>query len=254
MIMKNSKINIPSLYKTKVVTTNTVMQIYVYDKFITKSYDSERVNYQKSENGMKSNSSIQRAKTQLFNLVASNVSRYSKFITLTTKETVLDRNEFLNMFNQFRKNFSRVFGYNLKYVSVLERQKKRGIKENNSGSYHMHLIVFNDAKLPFESLKKCWCSYGSVDVKKLRDYTHIPLYLMKYLTKEIVSHNDKMILVSQKLKQPRIYYSSNRMTLESYDYRKEYFLPNGVKCIFYEIQINRSKSNFKQQIEMIKFD
>lgn len=254
MNMKNSKIKTLSLYKTKVVTTNTVMQIYVYDKFITKSYNSERVNYEKSEKGIKSNASIQRAKTQLFNLVASNVTRYSKFITLTTKATVLDRNEFLNMFNQFRKNFSRIFGYNLRYVSVLEQQKKRGIRENNSGSYHMHLIVFNDAKLPFESLKKCWRSYGSVDVKKLRDYTHIPLYLMKYLTKEIVSHNDKMILVSQKLKQPEIYYSSNRIILETYDYRKEYFMPNGVKCLFYEIQINRSKSNFKQEIEMIKFD
>lgn len=247
------QIKITNTYQSKILTTNTIIQVYVYSNMIRNTYQIERENYQKALIGLKDEASIRRAKTQLFNLIASNVTKYSKFMTLTTRQTTLDRNKFLTMFNQFRKNFKRNFGYNLKYVAVIERQKKRGIKENNLGSYHMHLIVFNESKLDFKYLKKSWSTYGSIDIKILREFTHIPVYLMKYLSKEIVMHNDKSILVSHHLKQPQIEYYKERLNLNGYDYKIEYDLPNNEKCIMYEYKINRSKKFNSQQIKYLKF-
>jgi len=241
-------------YKTKIIITDTVIQYYIYEKSIIRN-SSDRLSYEKSLDGLKRVSSLQRAKQNLFLTIASNVTKYSKFITLTTATTTLDRDVFLNMFNQFRKNFQRIFGYPLKYIGVLERQKLRGIKENNEGSWHIHLVVFNSQKLHYEKLKLAWFSYGSIDIKLLRHYTHIPVYLMKYLTKEHVEFHKKTILKSHDLKKPTIIYDYNEIVPNDKDlYRDEYYMPDDTKVLFYEKKINRSPSYKATELEEIPFN
>jgi len=240
-------------YRTKIIITDTVIQYYIYQKDIY-SNRSDRVSYEKSFDGLKRVDSLQRAKQNLFLTIASNITKYSKFITLTTATTTLDRSDFLTMFNQFRKNFKRVFGYPLKYIAVLERQKLRGIKENNEGSWHIHLVVFNSDILQYQKLKIAWGNYGSVDVKLLRHYTHIPIYLMKYLTKENVSFHNKTILKSHSLKKPNILYDINEIIPNDKElYHDTYYLPDDTKVSFYEKKINRHHSYKKQEIESLEY-
>jgi hypothetical protein len=243
-----------SPYRSKIIITDTVIQYYTYEKYIYRDRSSNKACYDKSNEGIKGDYSLQRARSNLFLTIAANVGRYSKFITLTTKEIVLNRNEFLKMFNQFTKNFYRIFGYKLKYVAVLERQKLRGLKENNLGSWHIHIVAFNESKLNYEKLKTAWCFYGSIDIKRLRDYTHIPVYLMKYLTKEVVNINNKAIIKSHHLKKPVVIYDINEFHIPfDCDFKNEYYLPDDTKVYFYEKQINRSIKIDKQQHLTLEF-
>jgi hypothetical protein len=209
-------------YQTKIITTNNVIQYYNYSKPIIIGNKSDRENYEKSFYGDKSSKSLQRARNNLFLTIASNVTKYSKFMTLTTKETVLYRESFLKMFKQFQKNFNRIFGYSLKYISVLERQKLRGKKENNLGSWHIHLIVFNSKKIDFEKLKQAWASFGSVDIKKVRHVEQLGVYMIKYLTKDNVQFHKKTILKSQNLIIPNIFHNQYIITPDSFDYNSSY--------------------------------
>ena len=227
-------------YQTKIVITDSVIHYYTYSRTMFRTKTGKR-NYTKSKYGDKSEYSIRRAKSNLFLTVSSNITTYSKFMTLTTSQTTLDRDDILTMFNQFRKNFMRIFNYKLKYVGVLERQKKRGIKEGNEGSWHIHLIVFNDAKLPFTKLKQAWASYGSIDIKRLKHYTHIPIYLMKYLTKETIGLNKKSIIKSQGLKKEKVMYHTDVIVPDdlSNTYHDYYVMPDDTTVWFFEKKINR---------------
>jgi len=212
----------------------------------------DRLSYEKALDGLKRVDSLHRAKQNISLTVSANINKYSKFMTLTTAKTVLARADFLKMFNQFRKNFNRIFGYPLQYLAVLERQKLRGIKENNEGSWHIHLIVFNNDLLPYQKLKVAWCNYGSIDIKLLRHYTHIPVYLMKYLTKDNVGFNKKSILKSHHLKQPQRFYDINEIIPnEKNMYQSIYYLPDGSKVLYFEVPIN--KHGKQLQLEALEF-
>jgi hypothetical protein len=209
-------------YLSKVIYTDNVIQYYNYSKPIYKGVKSDRDNYEKSLFGEKSKSSLHRARNNLLMTINANVTTYSKFITLTTKNTVLDRDVFLQYFKQFQKNFYRIFGYNIKYVSVLERQKERGRKEGNKGSWHIHMIVFNPDKIDFEKLKQAWQYYGSVDIKKVRQVEELGIYMVKYLTKDNVQFHKKTVLKSKQLIEPIIEYSVFYNSPTNYHYQDKY--------------------------------
>jgi len=183
-----------TIFNYKIVQANNFVQIKKYSEDMFKnftnkrkkeSYEKTTVDSDNSEDVKKREDSIQRTRENLIQTIHANATQYTKFITLTCKESILDRDAFLYQLRQFRKYFKRHFGYQIKYVGVLERQKERGMKENNEGSFHAHLVVFNNDKLDFETLKKCW-PCGSVDIKKINDNIHgVAKYLSKYITKDI---------------------------------------------------------------------
>ena len=152
--------------------------------------------------------SLTRTRNNLFNTISSNTTQYSKILTLTTKQPVLERNQFLRYFKIFKQRFKRTFNYSLPYVGILERQLKRAKKENNIGSIHVHLVIFTDTFIPFELLKPLW-SYGSIDIKKVNKQG-LAKYLSKYLTKQSIgsinSLGKKAIIKSNGLKFPKIRY------------------------------------------------
>lgn len=215
------------LYRCKVITAGNKQQFFNYTKPLLREYKTFRSSYEKSLENDKRDDSLQRTRNSMVLLIDSNVTRYSKFITLTFAEAVLDRDEAYAKFKQFTKDFKKVFGYPLKYVSVIEHQKKRGLKENNVGSLHFHLVVFNERKLPYKVLKSIWGKYGSVDVKKI-DYSHnLGVYMAKYLTKEAMEINKKGYTSSRELIHPTIEYLPQNYSPEALaDYQTTYALYN----------------------------
>lgn len=202
-------------YKHKYILTYGKIRHYAYDIELNQNYERKEnaLKKGKRKTGQKSKKSINRVKDNLVLTIQSNITNYSKFITLTTKESCLNRDDFLQYFKIFKQNFKRIFGYSLKYVGVLERQKKRGIKENNIGSVHCHLVVFNPEKLDFHKLKRCW-GYGSVDVKKIDSVANLGVYMAKYLTKDNLNEfNKKLILKSRNLKKPLVLYAKGELDL-----------------------------------------
>jgi len=155
--------------------------------------------------------------------INANITPYSKFITLTTRDTCLDLKTFLTWFKSFCRQFKRKFGYGLPYIGITERQKKRGIKEGNAGSWHIHLAVFIQHKLDLKLLCSCW-TRGHLDIQLLYHFSDIGRYMMKYLTKDNadIGLNKKMILKSHNLVSPACFTSYEVVVVPNYDYTISY--------------------------------
>jgi len=194
------------IYRCKVVTAGQKQQFFNYSQPQFKGYKVYRTDYTKDAEGEKAESNLQRTRNALVLLIDANAGKYSKFITLTFAEAELDRKKAFDKFKQFTKDFKKVFGYQLRYVLVIEHQKKRGIKEGNAGSLHFHLVVFNESKLPFSHLKHIWGKYGSIDIKKVDSQHNLGVYMAKYLTKEEQQLNKKGFTSSHNLQKPIIEY------------------------------------------------
>lgn len=131
----------------------------------------------------KRDNNIRRAQSEIRRYVWHNITKYSKFVTLTYAKTCLDFDQVLYDMKMFFKNLSREGYSKLKYLWILEHQKGRGVKENNEGSLHVHLVLFLDDFLPFQVLNKCW-KQGSTDIEKIDNVDNVGAYICKYLTKE----------------------------------------------------------------------
>lgn len=207
--------------RVRVIKTNLSLEVGYEQKEIQEK--------NKKSDGEKNDYSYIRALDNLVLTIDSNVNYYSKFITLTFSETMLDYKKSMKYFNQFCQNFKREFGEKLKYSRIAERQKKRGLKENNEGSWHFHIIAYNNQKLSFERLKKCW-PYGSVDIKKVDYNQNLALYFAKYFSKQKsdIALNDNLVSHSQGLNRPKIIYGNDITTFDNYilTYEKEYIKYN----------------------------
>ncbi len=156
---------------------------------------------------------LKRARDSVAQIVYSNLTPHTKFLTLTTAETVLEIPEFQRKLQTFLQQMKRN-GFKLKYIYVYERQLERGKKEGNKGCLHVHMIVFNDEYIPMDIIKKCW-HYGRVELKILNglrckdnkttnELIRNPAsYICKYITKESVAEwNEKVFRCSKDIERP----------------------------------------------------
>lgn len=209
-----------SYYTTKIIISGNLIQEYKYAKPIKINTNSQRENYEKKSVGDKAAKSINRTRNNMIRTINSNISKYSKFITLTPEENITDRTLFLNYFDAFRRKFQSAFNEQLKYLGVLEQQKR--------GAWHIHLIVFNNKKLEFSKLKSIW-PVGSVDVKRVDATDNLGRYLAKYLTKSNVELNKKAILKSRNLKEPVEVNYIEKTDIENIAFLTEGLTPHFVK-------------------------
>ena len=237
-------------YQTKIVITDKCIRYYTYSKPILTGYEVKRESYEKRHEGEKELFSLYRARDNLIKTIDSNCNEYSKFITLTFKENIIDRDLALTYFKIFKKNFKKKFGYDLKYAGAMERQFKRKEKYNlPDGVWHFHLVCFNSKKLDFKILKECW-SYGSVDIKKVDSPGNVSIYIAKYLTQDNVAINKKAILKSRNLKSPTEVNSSDLIIPQQFTYHNHYvgYLQgkkediNKVDVDYYEVRFSKLKS------------
>ncbi len=211
---------------------------------------------------------LKRARDKVAEIIYCNLSPYTKFLTLTTADTVLDIKQMDRMLQTFQQAMRRN-GYDLKYLYVYERQKKRGEKEGNSGSLHVHMIIFNDEYIDMQILKKCW-KHGRVELKilnglrvkdgkKSEELIKNPAsYVCKYITKESVAEwNEKVYRCSKNLKRPieinnQIWlYNGGGISDEICENLKEHFTQDYI-CIFENSKVCQYKTD--QGTERMFFD
>ena len=166
-----------------------------------------------SSNNPKRMDNLKRARDTVAQIVYTNLTPNTKFLTLTSAKTVLDVPVFQRMLQTFFQAMKRK-GFDLDYIYVYERQKRRGQKEGNAGCLHVHIIVFNNEYIPMDVLTKCW-PHGSIDIKilnglrcknnkKTNELIRNPAsYVCKYITKESVAEwNEKVFRCSKGIKRP----------------------------------------------------
>ena len=154
--------------------------------------DRKKAKKEREENNIeykKRSNNLGRARQRVFEIVNANVTPHTKFLTLTCRENILDYVKIKRMFTTFVQAMKRE-GYQLRYVGVLEHQINRGLKNGDKGAYHIHLVVFNNEKIPFELINKHWDGFTDIHVlnglrygseEKIRN---VGAYVCKYITKE----------------------------------------------------------------------
>ena len=198
--------------------------IFCGDYLITKEYSLPYLNgitkhdnifhsFDTSSGKAKRQDNLKRTRDTVAQIVYANLTPHTKFLTLTSSKTILDVKTFDRMKTTFCQAMKRQ-GFPLQYLYVYERQKERGKKEKNIGCLHIHMIIFNDEKIPMNILKKCW-PHGRVELKILdglrvkddkvsQELIKNPAsYVCKYITKESVAEwNEKVFRCSKNLKKP----------------------------------------------------
>jgi hypothetical protein len=194
---------VPKRRIEKIVISGKVVEYYRYLKPLSvepREHDIEK-NKEKSEG--KRDRNLYRARADLRRAIWCNQTKYTKFVTLTYKNTELDQDNVIYDFKQFIKKLRRR-GYNVPYVYVTEHQKKRGVKEGNAGSLHIHALLFTDDFISAEEINNCW-GLGNTDIHSLNDVNNLGAYVCKYLTKEEFNEYHKHSYhLSRGLKKPEV--------------------------------------------------
>lgn len=174
-----------NLMKYKFVVCGDTVEVYEYSTPLSvghsRNYDIVRRD-STDEECVKRNGNLYRARQSVRRIIWSNQGKYTKFVTLTYAETVLDVKTVRYDIQQFVRRMRRL-GYDMKYLYVLEQQKKRGEKEGNSGCLHVHMLIFIDKFVPFQDINKCW-KKGSTDIQAVDNINNLGAYVSKYITKD----------------------------------------------------------------------
>ncbi|TAK95782.1 hypothetical protein EPO05_03335 [Patescibacteria group bacterium] len=162
-------------------------------------------------NGKRSKESIQRAKGNLRRLINANAWNWLDenekpyipiFFTLTFAENMTDIKKANYEFTKFIQRFNYELNKenNLKYVSVIEFQKR--------GAVHYHFVFFN---MPFVpdlkgKIERIW-GQGFTTFRKLDKISNVGMYMSKYMSKEINArklYGQKCYFTSRGLNKARV--------------------------------------------------
>jgi len=173
----------------------------VYSKPIYTGYARTHTPKRGENRTMANEQNIKRAKRNVYDIVNCNVTKHTKMLTLTYAKTQLDYDRLYIDFKIFLQHLKRK-GFEFPYLAVTEHQTKRGKKEGNAGSLHLHVLIFSDTYIPFDTLKRAWSAKGSVHVQKIERAKNKGAYVAKYITKEGAPPDKKSYRTSRNIKRP----------------------------------------------------
>jgi hypothetical protein len=143
---------------------------------------------------------IHRAKRSLYELIRTNITSSSKFLTLTVAENMQDRQQMVAWVAEFVALLRKTHGRSFAYVYVLEQQER--------GAWHAHMIIF---EFPFyytnETFAQLFWKHGFVKITGTKNAKDDPDTLAGYLAKYLGKDMDNNIFIraysrSQFLKSP----------------------------------------------------
>lgn len=176
------------------VVSGDVVEVYTYSVPITcgreRQFEIVR-NPDREEGGEKRKDNLYRARMNVRRLIWANQGKFTKFVTLTYADTILDSSRVKEDVHVFVQAMNRK-GYPLKYLYVLEHQRERGEKEGNEGCLHVHMVVFVDRFIPLDILRACW-KHGFVGIEKIDDVRNLGAYVCKYITKDNLQELGKRV-------------------------------------------------------------
>lgn len=183
-------------YNIRVVRSGDVLEVYSYKKKVHYNYETMEKKYDREKpddwNG-KREENLSRARQTIRRLIWANLTRYSKFLTLTYAENMQDLERFYYDWKIFTTAMRRK-GHDLKYLYVLEYQER--------GAIHAHVVLFGDKFIPWQDITDNW-RHGIINIHKIRDIGNLGAYVCKYLTKNtLAEYNSKSYHCSRGLNRP----------------------------------------------------
>lgn len=212
-----------SFYYNKTIATKNRLYVWKYSAPVYYNYPKTTralETYEKALEGTKQDNSLHRSRNTAKLLVETNFTPYMKFLTLTYANAAAGREQVVRDFNAFAKRYKRTFGYSLKYLYTMERGSKKGSYTDDNGKkrtytnrWHVHAVLFHQRFIPLKDLKRVW-NNGGVKINAVDDPINIGLYLIKYITKDMVLLNKKGFISSNNLIKPDVVRSPDVLPLE----------------------------------------
>lgn len=137
---------------------------------------------------------LQRARRELRRLINANVGRHGYkdvFLTLTFAENVMDVEKANYEFKKFRQRLEYELKRKLKYVCVVEFQKR--------GAVHYHVLFFGLPYVPAEAVREVWRN-GFIKLNVIDNVDNVGAYVSKYMSKSMVE--------DERLRGKKCYFSS----------------------------------------------
>jgi hypothetical protein len=211
----------------KVTTTNHKHYICNYGEPVLYDYKrkereiKERVAKEGVE-AVRSSFSLQRTRTNIKYLVECNVTKNTKFTTLTFAIDPQGRREANKAFEGLYRRYRKRYGEKLPYLWVPER----GTDPDGTHRWHIHAILFIDRYITKKDIDYLW-PHGFVKINRVDHRKNLALYLMKYITKDALEANKKGYFNSLKLKQPQTYRLPHHLAVNEADctFIKHYTIP-----------------------------
>lgn len=166
--------------KVKYIVCGKYLEEYIYEKPFYWNLEFKTREKSLSTIKERTDSSIARARQNLYRLIMANIDEKQKyknlFVTLTFKENITDIKQANYEFKKFMQRFNFFYRKKVKYITVIEFQER--------GAIHYHALFFN---IPFIKdlhlkIEKIW-GLGYTAIKPLTDINNVSAYVSKYIRK-----------------------------------------------------------------------
>ncbi len=174
---------------------------------------------------------LSRCRQKVYRVIQCNISQYneqSKFATYTFKKNITSVEKAQEHWRNYQKRLYRHLKIRLKYVAVIEFQKR--------GSIHFHVIYFNLPYIPQIKtiLAEVW-GHGFINIKTLREVKNVSAYVCKYIQKQFIS---------KKLRKQKAYFTSKNLK-KPIEFKKSKNIAKALSCVIIKSSLVTEYSSSK---------
>jgi hypothetical protein len=194
-------LSVSKFYDSKLIKSGSVYELYEYEKSIKLGDTNNRLGRKKqaTEEDKKRHrrNTLANAKKTVISLINANVDAWGqkpKFVTLTFADNIQDIKTANYEFKKFKQRLEYMVKVKLKYVCVIEFQKR--------GAIHYHVVFFNLPYIKSNIIADIWAQ-GFIKINAIDDVDNVGAYVSKYMTK-----NDDDIEKTQPLEGQKSYFTS----------------------------------------------
>jgi len=177
--------NLTKLSNKRAILSGDQLEIYTYEHPYIYNRATKSRPRDLSKNAARRGDNLAHARAEIKRLIECNYREYGYnpvFLTFTFKENVTSLTVANKAFKTFIQRFTRYYGKPLKYLAIVEFQKR--------GAVHYHCVFFNlspeyELRERRERLIASLWSHGFVDIERIRHAKSVSSYVCKYLNKGI---------------------------------------------------------------------
>lgn len=151
--------------------------------------------------------SVRRTRETILKLAQCNMTKFSKFITLTYKREETDLCNAKEDLKAFIRSMREKAGFRCHYIAIPEIQEERRQKYG-CAVWHWHVIFFTNKYIDFKLVRAMWGQGGTHVTACTND--NVAYYVSKYITKgKIDTIKGQFCITSKGLKKPKVYRKIN---------------------------------------------
>ena len=151
---------------------------------------------------MANEQNTKRARRNVYGIVLTNWTEYSKMLTLTYAKPTWDYDKLAHDFKMLIQALKRK-GYEFPYLWVVEKHNSEKTAPERLNSLHLHVLIFSDRFIPQDIIAKHWHGHVKINTS-INKAKNKGAYVAKYIQKDTLPPDKKAYRTSRKIKRPTI--------------------------------------------------